>query len=189
MPLLPRFGKRWCTIFRMPTFGDFVMPSHEMKLPKTKKCSVCCKYFPLVNFYKCERGYLGLRSDCKRCEWDRRKRYRDRNPEKFATWQRNWLRRHRYRDRLKLKTYRNNYYRLNRQKLKAHKAVYRATLKGILVRPSTCSLCGSSRSIEAHHSNYLKPLDVKWLCRRCHGRLHHAKENSSRARHTFPIRE
>lgn len=54
----------------------------------------------------------------------------------------------------------------------AHKAVYRGLQKGILVRSNKCVLCFSEEKTEAHHPNYDKPLEVVWLCRKCHGRLH-----------------
>jgi hypothetical protein len=46
--------------------------------------------------------------------------------------------------------------------------VRRAIAKGELERPNTCEECGRQRPIEAAHSNYARPLDVRWLCRPCH---------------------
>ncbi len=48
--------------------------------------------------------------------------------------------------------------------------VFRAIKAGELVRPSTCSECGSGGAIEASHEDYSRPLDVTWLCRPCHRR-------------------
>ncbi len=39
------------------------------------------------------------------------------------------------------------------------------------VAKAPCRVCGSARS-EAHHDDYSRPLDVRWLCRPCH-RAHH----------------
>lgn len=33
--------------------------------------------------------------------------------------------------------------------------------------------CGSTKT-EAHHHDYSKPLDVRWLCRACHQAAHRA---------------
>jgi len=53
---------------------------------------------------------------------------------------------------------------------KAHSAVRNAIRRGDLVRPDTCSECGAVGKIEASHDDYARPLDVEWLCRRCHSR-------------------
>jgi hypothetical protein len=46
---------------------------------------------------------------------------------------------------------------------------------GVLVRLS-CEVCGNSAT-DAHHEDYSRPLDVKWLCRRHHRERHtHAQE-------------
>jgi len=86
-----------------------------------------------------------------------------------AEYQRAWKARNP--DRLRL--YRQ---RLDRQHLRARWAVATALRAGRLVRPRTCSECGRApgrdqlgRSlIEAHHEDHGRPLDVRWLCRRCH---------------------
>lgn len=55
----------------------------------------------------------------------------------------------------------------------AHRMVKLAILHGDLVRPDTCSRCGQPHAIiEAHHHDYSLPLDVEWLCRDCHLKLH-----------------
>jgi len=52
----------------------------------------------------------------------------------------------------------------------ARVAVHRAIRVGKLI-PEPCEVCGEARA-EAHHPDYSKPLAVRWLCRRCHKRLH-----------------
>lgn len=57
----------------------------------------------------------------------------------------------------------------------AHRHVHAAVKKGLLIRPETCSRCGASpktkdgrSAIQGHHADYEKPLDVEWLCPKCH---------------------
>lgn len=60
----------------------------------------------------------------------------------------------------------------NPEKRAAHKAVEKALRKGELVR-QPCE-CGCSRKPQAHHEDYSKPLDVRWLCDPAH-RARHAE--------------
>ena len=35
-----------------------------------------------------------------------------------------------------------------------------------------CAICGAAHNIHAHHRDYSRPLQVTWLCAKCHHRLH-----------------
>lgn len=39
------------------------------------------------------------------------------------------------------------------------------------LRKLPCEMCGNAKS-EAHHEDYSKPLQVRWLCRKHHAELH-----------------
>ena len=67
----------------------------------------------------------------------------------------------------------------NAEKRKAHKVVEQAIAKGDLV-PLPCCECGAVPA-EAHHDDYAKPLDVRWLCSKHHSALHRAKRLASRS--------
>lgn len=41
------------------------------------------------------------------------------------------------------------------------------------IKKRPCEVCGVSK-VDAHHDDYFKPLDVRWLCRKHHAE-HHAK--------------
>jgi len=63
------------------------------------------------------------------------------------------------------------YDRSNRTKARARHKVYKAIKAGRLVR-KPCEACGALTT-HAHHHDYSKPLDVKWLCPACHSMVHH----------------
>jgi len=44
-----------------------------------------------------------------------------------------------------------------------------AVKSGKVIKPTICSKCGKLRKVTAHHDDYSKPLQVKWLCYECHG--------------------
>lgn len=58
----------------------------------------------------------------------------------------------------------------------AYRQVRSAIASGVLVRPDRCQKCGKpdtkcadGRSIiQAHHHDYSRPLDVEWICAKCH---------------------
>jgi hypothetical protein len=66
------------------------------------------------------------------------------------------------------------------QRFAAMQAVQTAIRNGSLVR-QPCLICGDRQS-EAHHHDYTKPLDVRWLCRH-----HHVEEHQSMppCRHSY----
>ena len=61
-------------------------------------------------------------------------------------------------------------------------AVYKAIKRGAIIRPDTCSNCGngSHEVIHGHHECYRPEnrLNVIWLCRSCHHKLHENKKNN-----------
>lgn len=58
----------------------------------------------------------------------------------------------------------------NIEKRKAHAMAGNAIRDGRLIR-QPCEVCGKTK-VDAHHDDYSKPLEVRWLCRRHHADVH-----------------
>lgn len=69
--------------------------------------------------------------------------------------------------------FRRDAYNANPMKFRARQTVNRAVRWGNIRKPKKCPRCGASGvRIEAHHKDYAKPLDVQWLCFKCHKQEH-----------------
>lgn len=143
-----------------------------------KQCFKCGKVLALAEFYKHPKMSDGHLNKCKNCskkdtienrlknleyyrEYDKcrnnspkrveaRKEYRKTENGKTAVYQ-------------ATKNYRVKH--PERQK------IYRDCEK-VLKNPHICSQCGDNTAVEAHHDDYNKPFEVRWLCRVCHRRWH-----------------
>ena len=65
----------------------------------------------------------------------------------------------------------------------AHNLVETAVSRGELV-PQPCEVCGTNhrfkdgrRAVQAHHDDYSKPLEVRWLCQKHHHEWHRNNPN------------
>lgn len=63
-----------------------------------------------------------------------------------------------------------------REKHVVYTAVARAIRRGKLARQK-CDVCGA-RPTEAHHDDYSKPLEIRWLCVACHAEHHRVLRHS-----------
>ena len=64
---------------------------------------------------------------------------------------------------------------ISKEKMKSDKCcivVHKEVQSGRLIRPKQCSLCFVPCKPVAHHPDYSKPLEVVWVCRKCHSILH-----------------
>lgn len=73
----------------------------------------------------------------------------------------------------------NHFYRGTKAEKRVHRFVERAIKRGIIVKKTHCEVCGSTgefkdgrSKIQAHHTDYSKPLQVMWLCQQCHHKWH-----------------
>lgn len=113
-----------------------------------KTCFKCKESKPLDAFYKHPRmsdGRLGKCIECTRKDVSN-------NREKRLEYYREYDRQRGFRPSSALKTRARN-------------------LVNHTLERKPCEMCGEERS-DAHHDDYSKPLEVRWLCRKHHMELH-----------------
>lgn len=59
-----------------------------------------------------------------------------------------------------------------REKYAARDLVHWAVRSGKIIKPMLCEICDMKRKLEAHHEDYLNPIELKWVCRICHNQIH-----------------
>lgn len=129
-----------------------------------KSCFKCGAVKPLSEFYKHKKMADGHLNKCKDCTKTDVKTRRKVNPA-VQEYDRKRGNRQNAED---LRKYRTE----NPKKYKAHRAIRSAIKNGTITKSDECELCSSSLGIEGHHDDYDKPLEVRWLCSKCHSLWH-----------------
>lgn len=85
-----------------------------------------------------------------------------------------------------MNSYRRKYRKQNPKRYKAMEIVYHAKKNGQL-KKKPCEICDSLES-QAHHEDYNKPLEVRWLCLCCHQAYHsYLKAHPNGSLEAFPM--
>ncbi len=139
-----------------------------------EKCVVCGKT---------DRRHVS-KGVCKRCygrqKWQEQYKRIQNNPAKKAAYnayKAKWWRDHKEYQHLHFnKRTKKIFADPKRLKAKHAQDIFRWHVKqGHITRKKRCEECGSRKKIEAHHPDYNKPLEVKYLCQICHIRIHREK--------------
>lgn len=134
------------------------------------QCGVCKEFKPYEDFYKNKRTILGITPECKICHCKisiktrDKEKARESNRKYMGRARKNNLEKFRKRERSRIREKDEKYF----ARLELHNAVKR----GDIVKPKCCENCGKEERLTAHHDDYSKPLEVSWLCYRCHGKRH-----------------
>ena len=140
-----------------------------------KKCRRCQAEKPLTEFYAHKGMADGHLNHCKECVKASNKRYRSENVEERRAYD---IARGSDPKRRKYRTEHMRAYRKRwPERYKARTALANALREGKL-RKEPCEECGAEQ-VHAHHDDYTKPLDVRWLCVICHTKWHKERENES----------
>ena len=129
-----------------------------------KKCFKCDSVLPLDKFYKHKQMKDGHLNKCKLCAKSDSTKNRGGNLEKIRKYDRD---RGNRQSSDYLKSYRAKY----PNKYKAHSKVNNEVRKGNLF-PLPCEICFNTQDLHAHHDDYLKPLNIRWLCSKHHSQWH-----------------
>ena len=159
---------------------------------RAKSCSKCGHSKPLDAFNRNAQAKDGRRPDCRECGKQRFRRWWEKNKVRVRAMNREAMRDRRWSRGFveQGREANRDYYQRNDEAIRdrrrrrakeepekeaARLAVKGAIKRGRLHRPDGCQSCGHDFSfyrLEAHHSDYAKPLDVEWLCAKCHGARH-----------------
>lgn len=149
-----------------------------------KQCFKCKADKPLADFYRHKDmadGHLNKCKECTRLDVAEHISLKKSDPK--------WLLKERERCRIKARgemrksrpeqmaLRSRNYDRRHPQKRKAQYAVGNAIRDGKLFK-QPCEKCFNPKA-QAHHDDYNKPLEVRWLCVKHHNE-HHVKERESK---------
>lgn len=136
----------------------------------TKTCPECLLVKPTSEFYNHPAAADKLSTYCKDCTKIKVRANRELRKDYYRAY-----------DRLRgsrntsgsYNTESKKEWRLrNADKVRAQGQCIRAVKAGKIVRPTTCSVCGKVCTPHGHHHDYTKPLDVLWVCSKCHSAIH-----------------
>ena len=133
----------------------------------TVKCRVCGDEKDRGDFYAAHISETLAHGECKECTKER-VRHRARTNPKVQEYDRARAKLPHVRERIAHVATRWN--AANPDAYKAHYTLSNAVRDGKIAR-QPCLFCGEFK-VHAHHRDYSKPLDVIWLCPKCHHRLH-----------------
>ena len=129
-----------------------------------KRCFKCGQEKPLSDFYRHKRMSDGHVNKCKECNKADVRDNRKSKVEYYRQYDRG-------RGARKCSEYTAEYRARFPNKYKAHTMVNNAIRDGRLHK-EPCAICGATNSIHAHHDDYLKPLNIRWLCAVHHRQWH-----------------
>lgn len=152
-----------------------------------KECFKCGLVKPLSEYYKHKRMADGHLNKCKECAKTDVKKNRAENVDyyrEYDTWR--YANQPQVRERHKryastkegkdaIRRSIKSYINRNPEARAAHIIVGNAVRSGRLHKPVKCPIClefKPARQIHAHHDDYAKPLEVRWMCAMCHTKEH-----------------
>lgn len=144
-----------------------------------KTCFKCNETKPYSEFYKHSQmgdGYLGK---CKSCTKTDVTGNRNNNLSYYREYDSIRSKTDKRKECLKRTVKKETASRLSRawsqrniHKKRSQSKVQTAISNGMIQKPSRCVICLEEGQIQGHHPDYSKPLEVMWLCVKCHAKIH-----------------
>lgn len=128
--------------------------------------------------------YSGVSSRCKECHKAKTRENRAANVEYYRAYD---AKRYQQDPRVKerhnryaltdagkssLAKARKKWQEANQEKRAAHVILGNAVRDARVSKPKECQGCGARGMIHGHHHDYARPLEVEWLCPKCHRQRH-----------------
>jgi ribosomal protein S27AE len=139
-----------------------------------KVCSKCKLKLDTTCFYKNNYTKDNLGSYCKICSRDSKNKWAEKNKDKLREKEKKYLKeylpKYNRTERGKEVNKRKKFNIKHRIKYLAWRNTGHAIKTGKLKR-KPCEDCGEIK-VEAHHNDYSKILNVRWLCSKCHHKEH-----------------
>jgi hypothetical protein len=130
-----------------------------------RRCSKCNEPKPAGEFYARTR-------ECKGCYCARVRANRAARREQYSEYERRRLHTpEREQQRREAQRRRRS---AHPEKNRARAMVGREVKAGRLIR-QPCEVCGTNERVQAHHDDYSKPLEVRWMCFKCHRERAHGQ--------------
>jgi ribosomal protein S27AE len=136
-----------------------------------RACTKCGTFYPPHGFYR-DKKTGNLASVCKFCQRTRALKWRYQNHERTLDYMavRRKTPEELARNRAQARKSEQRY----PERWSARKKVARAVRSGALAK-LPCVKCGDPRT-QAHHHDYSRPLEVEWLCQKCHALEHRTSD-------------
>lgn len=135
----------------------------------TKVCFKCQRELPVDEFYRHPAMADGRLGKCKECAKRDVRKNRAAKREQYAKYEK--ARQQTLWRRILQNRYNRRRIRRQPEKARARFAVNNALRDGRLER-RPCEVCGTTEKVQAHHTDYSRPLDVQWLCFKHHCEVH-----------------
>ena len=138
-----------------------------------KECFCCKQTKDIAEFYTHTRMADGHLNKCKVCvkESVKARRFNPETRERVLAYDR-------ARGSRQRKEYLKEYRKRFPNKYRAHNLTNNAIRDSRLFK-QPCEVCGSFERVDAHHDDYAKPLNVRWLCS-AHHKQWHAKHGEGK---------